>query len=83
MAIMRMRWLESVKWIIFERTISVCLKNRCTGGIEKDTIVIVPNINGNVYSPGRSKKFMTLILISVKPDIGIINAAPKYALPWK
>lgn len=44
-------------------------------------MIMVPNINGNVYSPGRSKKFMTLILVSVKPDTGIINAAPKYALP--
>lgn len=83
MAIMRVRWLENVKWIIFEKTISVCLKNSCTDGIEKDTMIIVPNINGNVYCPGRSKKFMTLILVSVKPDIGISNAAPKYTLPWK
>ena len=44
-------------------------------------MIIVPNINGNVYCPGRSKKFMTLILVSVKPNIGISNAAPKLALP--
>lgn len=65
----------------FWENISVCLKNICTDGIEKDTMIIVPNINGNIYCPGRCKKFMTLILVSVKPDIGISNAAPKYGLP--